>query len=591
MQSVKHKTRRYQRRAAIAAQVAICCTMILGVGALAIDLGAMYTTQTELQVAADAAALAAAAQLVGGDSGDPETLAVEAADHFASRHPAWGEFLSVGAEDVEFGRAYYDPVSEKFTFTPGGDNYDAVRVTVHRDEGSSAGPMPLIFANVFGYSSANLSARAAAVLIPRDIAVVIDLSNSMCWDSQLRFWDRDDGGYSNLRDVWCALDGPEPSRPYMPGPETETEYATDTGPTFGEMVNWGDPVLPGSYDATSDPGLWRIKENQYCAEPAARTALENRGYSLDEIEALLSGAEDGSYANNWRNRVGVILGLATWHSGKSGGLAPGGGNGNNVVGNSEIDWQPAPDFAGNWTWPTYIEWGRNSGTYNDSWAGSQFRYRFGLKTLTDFIMEQRPEAYATDGLYATPEQPLRAVKDAVQTMIDTIISLESLDQVSLEIFASTSKHEVNLTDNLQLVADTLYGRQSGHYDRCTNIGGGLFRAYAELTSERARGSTRKVVVLMSDGVANVDENGNYLGDGAAAARTYALDMAQMAADEDFRIYTVSVGYNVDRDLLQEIATIGGGQEFYAVGNPEEYTEQLEVIFRTLGGKRPVALIE
>ena len=44
-------------------------------------------------------------------------------------------------------------------------------------------------------------------------------------------------------------------------------------------------------------------------------------------------------------------------------------------------------------------------------------------------------------------------------------------------------------------------------------------------------------------------------------------------------------------LMQEIATIGGGQEFYAVGNPEEYTEQLELIFRSLGGERPVALIE
>ena len=33
------------------------------------------------------------------------------------------------------------------------------------------------------------------------------------------------------------------------------------------------------------------------------------------------------------------------------------------------------------------------------------------------------------------------------------------------------------------------------------------------------------------------------------------------------------------------------QEFYAAGTPEEYTEQLEDIFRTLGGKRPVALIE
>ena len=93
---------------------------------------------------------------------------------------------------------------------------------------------------------------------------------------------------------------------------------------------------------------------------------------------------------------------------------------------------------------------------------------------------------------------------------------------------------------------------------------------------------------MSDGVANIDESGNY---GEDAAREYATEVAQQAADEGMRIYTVSVGYSVDRALMQEIAAIGNGQEFYAAGSPEEYTEELEAIFRTLGGKRPVALIE
>ena len=44
-------------------------------------------------------------------------------------------------------------------------------------------------------------------------------------------------------------------------------------------------------------------------------------------------------------------------------------------------------------------------------------------------------------------------------------------------------------------------------------------------------------------------------------------------------------------LIQEIAAIRHRQELYAAGNPEEYTEQLEAIFRALGGKRSVALIE
>jgi Flp pilus assembly protein TadG len=577
--------RRWQRRAGVVVQVAVMSTVIMGFGALAVDVGVLYTTKAELQMAADSAALAAAAQLVGGDEADPETMARLTAAEYASAHEIYGDPAYLDTEsDVELGKAVYNPATQKFEFQPSSFNHDAVRVTVKRTDDSVGGAIPLLFANAIGSSEKELWARAAAVLIPRDISVVIDLSNSMCWDSLLRYWNRQDGGYSNLRDVWCALNGPAPSRPYEPGSELETEYAGDTGPTFGNMTEWGDPLLPGSYDVYSDPGLWYIKKYEYCSEPAALAALTAKGYSEEEISAILSGSVDGSYGNQWRNRTACILGLATWHSGKEGGLDPDGGNGNNTVGDSEISWEPRPDFAQNWNWSNFI----NDVRYSNP---SQFRYRYGLKTLTDFIMERRPESYATEDLWATPEQPLRAVKDAVQTMVDVIESLDSLDHVSLEIFATTARHQVNLTEDLQEVADTLYLKQSGHYDRCTNIGGGLAAAISELKSSRARSASAKIIVIMSDGVANVIEDGTYIGDGSQAAKDYALAQADVAADEGMRIYSVSVGYNVDRELMQAIATKGHGQEFYAVGSPEEYTEQLEDIFRTLGGKRPVALIE
>ena len=575
---------RFRRRAGVIVQVAVMSTVIMGFGALSVDVGLLYTTKAELQAAADSAALAAAAQLAGEGEQDPEEMARQTASEYAARNKVLGEYLIVDMnDDVEVGKAYLNPATEKFEFQPSAYNHDAVRVTTRMSSDSANGPVPLMFANVLGVSESDLSARAAAVLIPRDIAVVIDLSNSMCWDSELRYYDRTDGGYSNLRDVWCALDGPEPIRPYIPGSELETEYAGDTGPTYGEMTDWGDPLIPGSYSPSSDSGMWYIKKGRTCSEPAAQASLVARGYSPAEVQALLSGSKDSS-SSQWYNRAGVIMGLATWHSGKSGGLDPEGGNGNDYVGTGELTWIPVPNYAQNWDWMDYI-------SYVKGMSPSEFRYRFGLKTYTDFMMEKRPESYATDILWATPEQPLRAVKDAVQTMVDVITALESLDHLSLEIFATVARHQVNLSDDLQEVPNVLYQRQSGHWDRCTCIGGGLQKAISELKSARARSASAKVIVLMSDGVANVDENGNYGSDGNEAARNYALDMADLAADEGFRIYTVSVGYNVDRELMQIIADKGHGQEFYAVGSPEEYTEQLEDIFRTLGGKRPVALIE
>ena len=49
---------KYLRRGGVIVQVAVMMTVVMGMGALAIDVGAMYTAKTELQAAADLAALA-----------------------------------------------------------------------------------------------------------------------------------------------------------------------------------------------------------------------------------------------------------------------------------------------------------------------------------------------------------------------------------------------------------------------------------------------------------------------------------------------------------------------------------------------------
>lgn len=581
------------RRAVVAVYVAISMTVTMGMAALAIDIGVLYQAQAELQRSADSAALAAAARLIGAEAQNPDDpnspipldpidAAVDSARDMAERNMVLRQFGSLDTgSDVEFGQAVYSPSSDRFEFVPGGDNFDSVRVTIRRTQGSDSGPIELIFARFLGHSTRGLEARAAAVLVPRDISLVIDLSNSMNWDSQLRFWDRGDGGYANTRDIWCALDGWEPSRPYMPGSELETEYASDTGPSIGDMNVWGDALLPGSYSPSSDPGLWYIRKQYDVTDANLLGDLVSRGYTGDEISAMTSNDYDGD-STLWRNRVAVMLGLATWRSGMPGALYSGDGDGDNKVENGEVDWIPKPEFRVDWSWTSYINWMQYGGR-------GGFRHRYGLKTFTDFLLENEPSLHETNNLWATPQQPLRAVKDAVQVMTDVIAALDSLDHVSLEIFATTTEHEIGLTDDLQSIPNRLYQMQSGHYDRCTNIGGGIGEAIVELQSGRARGNAHKVILLMSDGVANIDEDGDY-GE-SQAARDYATRKAEDAADLGFRIYTISVGYNVDRNLMQEIAAIGEGQEFYAVGTPEEYTAQLEMIFRALGGKRAVALIE
>lgn len=587
-------------RAAVVVYVAISMTVIMGVAALAVDIGTLYSAQAELQRAADASALAAASELVG-ESSDPQADAEEAANKFANLNQVLKKNVGIDTGgDLEFGHATLDGLSNRWVFSSGAEPTDAVRVTLRRGDGTSAGPVQLTFAALLGHSTKSLAAKATAVLVPRDMAVVVDISNSMCWDSQLRYWNRSDGGYANTRDVWAALNGPEPSRPYSPTSETTSQYAGDTGPTFGIMTSWGNALLPSSYSASSDPALYYIKKSTSLTGAtltAVTNSLTSRGYSSSERSALLSASSDSSNSTHWKNRCAVLLGLATWKSGKSGGLYPpgssGAGNGDNILASSEVVFVSYPTWrAGSWTWLNYVDWIQSNSGYNDnSNAAHYFRYRYGLKTLTDFLMDNEPENYNTSILWATPEEPLRAIKDAVQSLVDTITEQDSLDHLSLEVFASTSRHERDLTQYLQNIPDRLYQLQSGHYDRATNIAGGLQRAVAELQSARARQNAHKVIVLLSDGVPNILPDGSGTYDGDPGAQQWAKDEAQNAADLGYRIYTISVGVNADRSLLQEIAAIGMGQEFYASGTPDQYSDQLKDIFRSLGGKRPVALIE
>lgn len=581
-----HRTAGRRRRGAVVVLVMISLVVIFGCAALAVDLTMLYSAQTELQRSADAAALAAALELSGGNADGVEDEAYEMADTLVERNDVMRKSHGLdGMNNLEFGICNRNATSGKSTFEPrSAPPYDAVRVTVRRASNSGGGSVALYFSQFFGRKEQDLEARAAATIIPRDIALSVDLSGSMTWDSSLRFWNRDDGGFANTRDVWAALNGPEPSKPYEATSEAASEYASDTGPTFGNMAAWGTKLTPGAYNPATDPGVFYIKKSSTQTSSAITTYLTSKGYSADERTIIMNKDKD-SDANHFRRRTAVMLGLASWKSGRSGGKA--GGNGDKVLDSSEVTYIATPTWSTGWAWTDYIDYWQNS----QSDDAATFRYYYGLKTLTDFVLIKHPKHSESSTLWATPELPQRAVKDAIQAMMDELTAQDAMDHVSLEVFATTSKHEINLTNKFKTVADTMYERQAGHYDTTTNLGAALGQAITELTSSRGRANARKMIILLSDGLPNVDENGNGTSDGATAAVNYTRNKAKLAAQKGIQVHTVSVGSAADRTLMKEIANIGGGIEFYAGGTPEEYAESLQNIFRRIGGRRPVRLIE
>lgn len=545
-----HTILSHRRRGVSLVATLVTMPLMLGFVGLAVDVGMSRSLQADLRRTADAAALAAVQDLSGIDPAASMSSAQATVLAYLQKNPVY-DGTPVHLDplvDIVFGQGNMSPNGTgKVDFQPNAQRPDVIKVTVHAT-------LDYTFAKVLGLGSRDLSASATAVLLPRDISVVIDLSGSMRFDSMMYFRD---SRSVNTRDIWAALDGPAPSRPYIPGPEAATEYANDSGPALGIMTEWGDHLDSGSYNPASDPGLWYFPMGQSTSNPAVLASLQSRGYSPAQIATITSSTGNSS---EWRGRTAVMVGLAEWNS-----------NGGSDSSVNELTWAPYPSSRVAWTWSQYLDWIRDSGLPS---AYSAFRYRLGPKTYTEFLLYANKYPSRND-FSQTPQQPLRAVKDAVQTLVDTV---GQLDHVSLETFNQLGYHEVDLSADRQAVADRLYELQSNHNERSTtNIGDGLQKAVDELSSARNRSTARKVIVLMSDGASNTGPN--------------AADIAQIAADQNMRIYTVSVGFGADRNMMQQIATIGDGQEFYAAGAPNTYTAQLQQIFRTIGGLRQAVLID
>ena len=177
----RRPTRRRRRRGAILVLFALLAIVLIGMVALSVDTGYIYVTRREAQVAADSAALAAAAYVPTSTA-----QATAAAIEYAGYNQVAGTLVTAASVDVEFGT--WAPSLGVFTPTISASN--AVRVTVRRDA-THAGPVPLFFGRVLNKSSFNVARSSIALTTPRDIVFVVDISGSLnddtepCWATDL----------------------------------------------------------------------------------------------------------------------------------------------------------------------------------------------------------------------------------------------------------------------------------------------------------------------------------------------------------------------------------------------------------------------
>jgi uncharacterized membrane protein len=160
---------RFQKRAAVAAWTMISMTVLLGFGALAIDLGHVRVVNSELQNAADAAAMAGAsallnpAELTGGlTQADLARFAIARACAYADKNKAEQKNLYLDPADVTVGRiTNIKNLEEPISPIP---RYNAVRVVLRKETGTPNGPADLFFAKMWGKNGTDLAATATAYL-------------------------------------------------------------------------------------------------------------------------------------------------------------------------------------------------------------------------------------------------------------------------------------------------------------------------------------------------------------------------------------------------------------------------------------------
>lgn len=166
-----------------------------------------------------------------------------------------------------------------------------------------------------------------------------------------------------------------------------------------------------------------------------------------------------------------------------------------------------------------------------------------------------------------PPEPITSVLSAAERFVSR---LKSKDKAAIVTFATESEIDTNLTNNIDLVQQNVIdltippAEETGS----TNTGDAFVRALEEFNSERHNPNARKVMVILTDGLANAPDED---------PEEYAIEHAQALKDSDVEIYSIGLGDRVNMDFVR---TIASGREF---AYQALSTSQVDRIYETITG--------
>lgn len=503
---------------------------------MSVDLGMITVTKTRMQSAADAAALAAAQEIVvgireAGEQGQTDVQTVQAIAAAAARDMAEhvcslnGLYIDK-ATDVELGNRMLAEDGVSYVETWGAPPYNMVKVSIRKTNPDLTKPdskLPLIFAPVTGERAQSITTDATAFIESRDIVAVLDYSGSMTFDSVFRSSTVNRMGtqpiQDGLDDIWDALEASDvrfsddSDTPKFPSDGfgeinsyAGTYISSDSVNTVFDQLNLGG--TPGSTTYFYDDWTWT---NGY--GDGAHYYLIEDGYRW---EKYLSGP----YSNGvWRIRTNWTGGW--WNPSDS--EAPG-YHDPITSGGSYVPFPQEGKSSGSLRgkpsesesedmWKDYIEYVMDDSNLNRG----GLRKRYGYRSLMHYLVDDRYKNNQSEDLWRAPIYPFHAMKEGVTMLATFLDNLGYGDHMGLITYATTSRRETgideegadyvvdlgdsHLTNEVMDIDLIQRQKQAGHYNVSTGIGYGVEDA-RELLDEQGRYGAQKAILLMTDGQSN-----------------------------------------------------------------------------------------
>jgi hypothetical protein len=627
-----------ERRGVFLVLVVISLVAAMTFVGFSVDLGLMTLTKTRMQASADAAALAAAQEIVvairsasqqAGSGINMSTVhaqaATDARDMAQQVAQINGHYIDPNS-DVILGRRMLAADGVTWTDTWGTAPFNMVRVNIRKDNPDASAPdarLPLIFASAAGATARSIVASATAFIESRDIVCVLDYSSSMNDDSCLHNETVSRLGKpaveANLDAIWDALVA------------ADVRYSNSSSEKKFPSGGWG---------------LLNSKAGTYQSSDDSLTVLDNLNIYQPEVRyyyswTLVTSGDDyykttsGGY--EWRRYIEGA------YSGQLRRKRTSGGSWSTVAETTAPGYFPTiPESCLPWpqegkSTATGLRWGKPSlSTSKSRWiayvdymrtsstmSAQGYSKIYGYRTLLHYLMNSRPSNYQSEDLWRVEHYPFHAMKEGMTTFCDFMTELSYGDNVGLVNYSVEARIEGGLWEDGAGTTVDLNGdemtieyddidtiqrhKQAGHYSSNTAIGAGLEKGL-ELIDEEGRYGAQQCILLMTDGLANVAPSDfvlpgdwdwnrfDYDGNGSAdyttssQAAQYALYQASLAADQDITVHTIAVGAGADADLMKAISHMSGGLSIIvpAGSSTEAMEAQLRDAFSVIAGQVPPA---